>query len=73
MKKLDLSDKDIEIILKQKLLAKKIKVLDCGVHRSNTGIFIRCDVAIEPVQRVTFEAINFEFGHCQAVPIYGHL
>ena len=73
LKKLDLSDEDIERILKQKLLAKNIQVLDCGVHRSSTGIFIRCDVAIEPVQRVAFEAINFEFGHCQAVPIYGHL
>ena len=59
VRKLDLSDKDIERILKQKLLAKKIQVLHYGVHRSNTGIFIRCDVAIEPVQRVTFEAINF--------------
>ena len=73
VKKLDLSDEEIEKILRQKLLAKKLKVLDCGVHRSSNGIFIRCDVAIEPVKKKFFEAINFEFGHCQAVPIYGRL
>jgi hypothetical protein len=73
VRKVDISDEDIDKILKKKLWAKDVKVCELFIQRSRNGIFVRCDVSIEPMQRNTLENTNFEFGHCKVVPIFGLL
>ena len=50
MRKLNVSDADIERVIKCKLGAKNVNVQDLFIQRSRHGTFIRCDVAIEPVK-----------------------
>ena len=73
VRKIDISDEEIAKILMKKLCAKDVKVRDLFIQRSRNGIFVRCDVFIEPMQGDVLENTNFGFGHCKVVPIYGLL
>ena len=61
----------IETSIREKLEAKKVKVLEILIHRSSQGAFIRSDVQIEPFEGNALEATEFEFLNCKVLPFYG--
>ena len=69
----DVTDEDVKRIVKRKLEAKNVKVLEMFIQRSQNGTFTRCDASIESVNANIVEETNFEFGSCKTVPLYGIL
>ena len=65
------TDDDIRQSIRKKLQAKKVKVLDIFIQRSNQGTFMWSDVNIEALDGGALEKIDFEFAKCRVLPFYG--
>ena len=58
-------------VVKQKLEAKGVKVLEVFIQRSDNGIFSRCDARIEPVKGKLIDEKNFEYTNFRVIPMFG--
>ena len=65
------SDDAIGNVIIEKLAGKGLKTLQVYVQRSTNGVFVRCDVRIQPIPGKFIEETDFEFQNCRIIPIYG--
>ena len=65
------SDDAIGKVITEKLAGKGLKTLQVYVQRSMNGVFIRCDVRIQPILGKFIEETDFQFQNCKVIPIYG--
>ena len=67
---IDANDEAIEKVVKEKLGAKSVIIVDMFLHRSLNGVFTRCDVKIDPLEGHFIEKCNFEFRNCRVIPMF---
>ena len=59
------------MVITEKLAGKGLKTLQVYIQRSMNGVFIRCDVRIQPILGKFIEETDFQFQNCKVIPIYG--
>ena len=71
VRRVNANDETIEKVVKQKLAAKDVNVLELYIERSENGTFARCDARVEPVKGKQIDETNFEFENCRVIPMFG--
>ena len=71
VRRVNAEDATIEKVVRQKLVAKGVNVLELYIQRSVNGIFNRCDARVEPVKGKQIDETNFEFENCRVIPLFG--
>ena len=71
VRRVNANDETIEKVVKQKLAAKDVNVLELYIERSENGTFSRCDARVEPVKGKQIDETNFEFENCRVIPMFG--
>jgi hypothetical protein len=69
-RRVNANDEAIGKVIKEKLDEKGVQVQEVYIHRSENGIFTRCDARIGPVPGRLIEETEFGFQNCRVLPMF---